>query len=96
MLRHTLFVNSMPLAPYPQVSDNLEAQECFNKSLGTVAVLEPSDKAKKYIDAGMRFLRAVCSLTGTQMVTSLPTFHNKLISEEHTKQGADAVLTQEL
>ena len=44
MLRHTLFVDSMPLARGTQDSDSMEPQDCFIKALETVAAMKPEDK----------------------------------------------------
>ena len=96
MLHHTLFLNSMSLAPVPQSSDSLEPQECLNKALETVDALKPEYKAKKYNHAYLCHLRATCSLTEAKMMTSLPNFHKNLLSEERTKRGAEVVLMQEL
>ena len=62
MLRHTLFIFYMTLAPDTQTSENLELQECFKKSLEIVYAMNPADKAKNYTDAELRLLMAACSL----------------------------------
>ena len=77
MLRHSLFVNYMPLPPGPQA---INIMECFNKDIETVAALKPADKAKKYTYAELRCLRAQCSLIEAELMTSLPHFHKKLLS----------------
>jgi hypothetical protein len=41
MLRHTQFVNSMPMMMETIAGNNLDRQECFNKALETVAALKP-------------------------------------------------------
>ena len=62
MLRHTLFVNSMPLAPGTQARESLDLQECFNKALETVAALKTADKMSYYTYSDLRCLRAACYL----------------------------------
>ena len=96
MLCHTLFVNSILLAPGPQSSKILDPQESLNKALETVSALNPADKARKYTDTELCCLRAAGSLTETELMTSLPIFHNKLLSEGRMKRRTDAVLTKEL
>ena len=93
MLRHTRFVNSMPLMPGPHAENNLDPQECFNKALGTMAALNTSSKAKKYSESELRRLREACLLTEAEMLTSTLPFHQKLLAEGHTKQGSESVLT---
>ena len=96
MLRHTVFVNSISLALGPLANESLKLQEHFEKALETVAALKPAYKTRKYNNVELRCLIAPCSLTEAELVTSLPFFHKKLMSEGHTKRGTDAVLTQEL
>jgi hypothetical protein len=77
----------------------LDPQECFNKALETVAALRPPSETgttKRYTSAEMQRLRAACSLTVPEMETSLPTFHEQLLSEGRTKKGTGAVLAQAL
>ena len=79
MLQHTLFVNSVPLAPGPQSRDILETQEFFNNFMETVAALKPADKASNYTDSDLRRLRSACSLIEAKLMTSLLIFHNNLL-----------------
>jgi hypothetical protein len=96
MLRHTRFVNSMPLMSETSLGNTLDPQECFNKALETVAALKPTAEAKKYSDSELRRLRAAFSLSEGEMLTNMPPFHQKLLAEGRTKRGAEAVLAQAL
>jgi hypothetical protein len=96
MIRHTRFVNSMPMMAGPMAGTTLDPQECFNKALETVAALKPTAETKKYSDSELRRLRAACSLSEAEMLTNMPPFHQHLLSEGRTKRGAEAVLAQAL
>jgi hypothetical protein len=96
MLRHTRFVNSVPMMMGPGGGTSLDPQECFNKALETVAALKPTAEVKRYSDSELRRLRAACSLSEPEMLTSLPPFHQQLLAEGRTKRGAEAVLAQAL
>ena len=75
MLRHTRFVNSVPMMSVPQVGNSLDPQECFNKSLEAVAALNKTAEKKQYSDSDLRRLCAECLLTKAEMLTSTRTFH---------------------
>jgi hypothetical protein len=96
MLRHTRFVNSVPMMTETTMGNNLDPQECFNKALETVAALKPVAETKKYSDSELRRLRAACSLGEAEMLTNLPPFHHQLLAEGRTKRGAETVLAQAL
>jgi hypothetical protein len=100
MQRRTLFVNDMPAAALANNPGfTLDPQECFNKALETVAALRPVSEAaatKKYTPAELQRLRAACSLSVLELETSLPTFHEQLLTEGRTKKGTESVLAQAL
>jgi hypothetical protein len=62
------------------------------------ALRPPSETAatRRYTPAEMQRLRAACSLTVPEMETSLPAFHEQLLTEGRTKKGTEAVLAQVL
>jgi hypothetical protein len=100
MQRRTLYLNDMPaVTTGGNYGLTLDPQECFNKALETVAALRPVTEAstyKKYTPAELQRLRAACSLTVPELETSLPIFHEHLLTEGRTKKGTDAVLAQAL
>jgi hypothetical protein len=100
MQRRTLYINDMPAtAAGGNYGMTLNPQECFNKALETVAALRPVTEPasnKKYTPAELQRLRAACSLTVPELETSLPIFHEHLLTEGRTKRGTDSVLAQAL
>jgi hypothetical protein len=78
---------------------HIAPQECFNKTLETVAALRPILEAaatKKYTPAELRRLWAACSLSIPEIESALPTFHEQLLTEGRTKKGAETVIAHAL
>jgi hypothetical protein len=100
MQGRTDYLNGVPSADLTGIAGiTLDPQECFNKALETVAALHPPSETaatRRYTPAEMQRLRAACSLTVPEMETSLPTFHEQLLTEGRTKKGTEAVLAQAL
>jgi hypothetical protein len=91
-----LYLNAVPatgLAGGP--GRTLDPQECFNKALEMVAALRPpleTTATKRYTPAELQRLRAACSLSVPEMETSLPGFHEQLLTEGRTKKDTEAML----
>jgi hypothetical protein len=100
MQRRTLYLNAVPATGMTGApSGNLDPQECFNKALETVAALRPPSETtatKRYTPAELQRLRAACSLSVPEMETTLPDFHEQLLTEGRTKKGTEAVLAHAL
>jgi hypothetical protein len=96
----TGYLNGVPSAGLTGIAGiTLDPQECFNKALETVAALRPTSETaatRRYTPAEMQRLWAACSLTVPEMETSLPAFHEQLLTEGRTKKGTEAVLAQAL
>ena len=61
-----------------------------------MAGLKPKSKKNKYSDSELRCLRDAFSLTKVEMLTIVPPFRRKLLTEGVVKRGTEAVLAQAL